>query len=504
VALTGALLLTAIPAAAAAAGDSDTPLATVITKAGMGPGSVKEGIYDHPEYFDEGGVEAVIAAGNFYINDFAIPATEDALTETYTVNEDAMTLSKTENGWTVGRTEYSTYAEAVTALTGDELPGGLAIDLYDTDADGKAEVVKVWYTEGLIVNKITQNDDGSYSVFRGDLTNVPANAGRLYDSEHFSATSGEVIQAENFDASIQEGDCAIFYKTPDGWILQRAAEANGIFMEGIDHEYYQIDDETYNDAMKYSRGNLIIAQRNGEFANAHTYFGFKANTQGLKVSLWLDPKSNAPIGLTSNDNARTFLASAIEQSKAKLAAVTLTEQATDEQKLSYSALEEAIQLAETTLADANSSNSECDFSVYYLYLTLAGTSGDIGAAYAGFYGVNGWDTQNPYQGFDSYFGNTSDDQNGADNKDDGDVPTESQPAENTPAQSETPAAQTPAAQTPAAAASTTYTVVKGDCLWNIAKKVYGSGAQFGKIAEANGIASPYTIYVGQTLVIPAK
>jgi nucleoid-associated protein YgaU len=469
-------------------------------------------------------VDAVIAAGNVYINDFAIPATGDALTEAYTVNEDSSTLEKTENGWTVSGTEYTTYAEAAKALISDELPGGLAIDLYDTDADGKAEVVKIWYTEGLIVNKITKNDDGSYSVFRGDLARVPTYAGRLYDAEHFSATSGEVIKAENFDTSIQEGDGAIFYKTPDGWIFERATEANGIFVEGIDHEYYQIDDETYNDAMKYSRGNLIIAQRNGEFANAHTYFGFKANTQGLKVSLWLDPKSDAPIGLTSNDNARTFLASAIEQSKAKLAAVTLTEQSTDEQKLSYSALEEAIQLAETTLADANSSNSECDFSVYYLYLTLAGTSGDIGAAFAGFYGVNGWDTQNPYQGFDSYFGNTSGDQNGADNKGDGNVSTDSQPAENTPAQSETPAtqtpatqtpatqapavetpaAQTPAVQTPAAAASTTYTVVKGDCLWNIAKKVYGSGTQFGKIAEANGIGFPYTIYVGQTLIIPAK
>jgi nucleoid-associated protein YgaU len=486
-ALAGTLLLTLVPAAAAAEGDGGAPMATVITKSGMGPGSAREGIYDHPEYFDEGGVDAVIAAGNFYINDFAIPANGDALTETYTVNEDSMTLSKTENGWTVGRTEYATYAEAAKALVGDELPGGLAIDLYDTDADGKAEVAKLWYTEGLIVHKITQNDDGSYSVFRGDLTNVPSNAGRLYDSEHFSATSGEVVKAENLDASIQEGDGAVFYKTPDGWVLERATEANGIFVEGIDHEYYQIDDKTYNDAMKYSRGNLIIAQRNGEFANAHTYFGFKANTQGLKVSLWLDPKSNAPIGLTSNDNARAFLASAIEQSKAKLAAVTLTEQATDEQKLAYSALKEAIQLAETTLADENAANSECDFSVYYLYLTLAGTSGDIGAAFAGFYGVNGWNTQNPYQGFDSYFSSTDGAQNGGDDKGEGD-----QPAQNTPAQSETPAA------------STTYTVVKGDCLWNLARKFYGSGAQFGKIAQANGIASPYTIYVGQTLIIPAK
>ena len=50
----------------------------------------------------------------------------------------------------------------------------------------------------------------------------------------------------------------------------------------------------------------------------------------------------------------------------------------------------------------------------------------------------------------------------------------------------------------------TYTVVAGDCLWNIAYKLYGSGAQFGKIAEANKIADPYIIYVGQILTVPAK
>ena len=50
----------------------------------------------------------------------------------------------------------------------------------------------------------------------------------------------------------------------------------------------------------------------------------------------------------------------------------------------------------------------------------------------------------------------------------------------------------------------TYTVVAGDCLWNIAYKLYGSGAQFTKLAEANKIADPYIIYVGQILTVPAK
>ena len=66
------------------------------------------------------------------------------------------------------------------------------------------------------------------------------------------------------------------------------------------------------------------------------------------------------------------------------------------------------------------------------------------------------------------------------------------PAE--PAQPETPAAE-----------EGTYTVVAGDCLWNIAKSVYGSGAKWGVIYEANkaSIADPAMIQIGQVLVIPA-
>ena len=51
----------------------------------------------------------------------------------------------------------------------------------------------------------------------------------------------------------------------------------------------------------------------------------------------------------------------------------------------------------------------------------------------------------------------------------------------------------------------TYTVKKGDCLWNIAKQLYGSGADYSKIYEANkGTvgSNPNLIYPGQVLTIP--
>lgn len=57
---------------------------------------------------------------------------------------------------------------------------------------------------------------------------------------------------------------------------------------------------------------------------------------------------------------------------------------------------------------------------------------------------------------------------------------------------------------PAPENETTYTVKKGDCLWNIAKKFYGDGSKYTEIYNANKdkIKNPNLIYVGQVLVIP--
>jgi len=52
----------------------------------------------------------------------------------------------------------------------------------------------------------------------------------------------------------------------------------------------------------------------------------------------------------------------------------------------------------------------------------------------------------------------------------------------------------------------TYTVVRGDCLWNIAKKYYGDGSKWRKIYDANkalvGSVPPGMIHPGYVLTIP--
>ena len=66
--------------------------------------------------------------------------------------------------------------------------------------------------------------------------------------------------------------------------------------------------------------------------------------------------------------------------------------------------------------------------------------------------------------------------------------------------------QRAATNSPAPSSAQSYTVAKGDCLWNIAKKFYGSGAKYTTIYNANqGVigGNPNLIYPGQVLTIPA-
>ena len=56
-----------------------------------------------------------------------------------------------------------------------------------------------------------------------------------------------------------------------------------------------------------------------------------------------------------------------------------------------------------------------------------------------------------------------------------------------------------------APAPRTYTVQKGDCLWNIAKKCLGDGERWGEVAKLNAdkVVNPNKIYPGQVLTLPA-
>lgn len=53
-----------------------------------------------------------------------------------------------------------------------------------------------------------------------------------------------------------------------------------------------------------------------------------------------------------------------------------------------------------------------------------------------------------------------------------------------------------------AASTRTYTVVRGDTMWDICRKFYGDGTLAWRLAAANGVPNANLIYPGQTFTIP--
>lgn len=74
----------------------------------------------------------------------------------------------------------------------------------------------------------------------------------------------------------------------------------------------------------------------------------------------------------------------------------------------------------------------------------------------------------------------------------------------TPSQPATATVQEPPRPTTTAPKNATYTVKKGDCLWNIAKKQLGDGSRWKEIYELNKdkIKNPNLIYSNQVLTMP--
>lgn len=60
----------------------------------------------------------------------------------------------------------------------------------------------------------------------------------------------------------------------------------------------------------------------------------------------------------------------------------------------------------------------------------------------------------------------------------------------------------PKSETLAPGTKNYHTVVRGDTLWGISKKYYGTGSRYPEIAKANNISNPDIIHVGQKLLIP--
>jgi len=361
----------------------------------------------------EAGVLAVVGDGNFYINGIAVPKDADGLSTSYPngykVNSNTW-LTAGDSVWygpDGTRTAFDTYNAAALALI-NRIPAGLEVRLYDTDNDDEVDEIYMDYFEAMIIGSITKNQDGSYKVVRDPVSSLADNndddgtAGRVFDGNNFTETSEEIVRAANFDSDLKVGDMALFWLGSDGWHIDKPVAKTGSFVYGEDHGYYQIDSIKYPDAMRFSRDNIVISNRCGEYWNAHNYFGLTGEGS-TAITLWLVPTTDgvgAPAGFTSNSvsDAKAFLTSAIEQAKEKLKAVVVSEDGAKVEagkfwvtSAVYNQLDTAIKLAEQVLNTSTSSAAELDYQVYLLYLTLHGSNDDIGAKFAGY----------TYAGFDN-------------------------------------------------------------------------------------------------------
>ena len=354
------------------------------------------------------GVKQIIKNNEFYINGFPIPGTEEEFLrktpEGYLINEKKW-LTKTEEGYNVMQNgKYNTYDEAA-FITATGFNAGLEVRLFDLDEDNFVDHIELFYVEAMIVNNIIKNDHKTIKIYRVEVNDTFnwENDGRIYDGNNFTKKTNEILYEYNFSHNIKKGDIVLFSYRPEGWVVERGKEIKGILINGEDHKFYQIGALKFQDAMRFSRDNIIISNRCGEFYNVHKYFGFLNNKDNLNVSLWFinsydENRFGAPCGFTTGKNAKLFLSKAIEFSKNKLNSVVISDDGNDVtngfkyvSKSAFDEFNKAIERAEKALSD-NCSYELMDYHIYLLYLANCGCENDIGAKFAGFEYV-GFDNQ---------------------------------------------------------------------------------------------------------------
>ncbi len=354
------------------------------------------------------GVKQVIKNNQFFINGFPIPGTKEEFEKKtpdgYLINKKKwLTFSNGKYKVMQSKKDFDTYDEASFA-TATGFVAGLEVRLFDLDGDSYVDYIEVDYVESIIVNEIILNKDNTFSLYRSDVDeeSVWEYDGKRFDGDVFTKSWKEKIEKKNFDSSIKPGNMCLFMYRPDGWVVQRAKEVKGKFINGEDHKFYQIGEKQFQDAMRFSRDNIIISNRCGEYLNTHKYFGLLNMKDDSEVSLWFIHSTDknrygAPCGFTSGRFGRYFLLKAIECCKKKLDSIIVDENGKNLQKgqkyvnrINHERFKNLIMRAEK-ICDTRYPIEIHDYNTYLLYFANAGSQNDIGAKFAGF----------NYEGFDN-------------------------------------------------------------------------------------------------------
>lgn len=326
------------------------------------------------QYFKEGnaldGVEAILNAGNYYVNGYQVPRNEEECGDAFVIMGYEK-LYKTENGWAAENNKRTgtTFDDArlgmVEALSRTT---GLPVYIYDTDGDGYADRIDSVFYAVAVVDHMIDNGDGTISIDRGDFeltkTNLDVNTVKF--------------PIQNVDPTIQEGDMAMFWQdAEDGWMLEREQSISGYLTDAADHQYYVFNDEKIIDGMNNPKASIYVGNRPGQYSNAHLAF----ELNDVEIIFWVTTEGSIASGFTSGANSAECLKRAIAYCEnARKDVVTSSDGSGVEKGGKWIAPEKmveyynAIKAARAVLADETATNAARDAATYNLFVATWGSS----------------------------------------------------------------------------------------------------------------------------------
>ena len=352
-----------------------------------------DGIYadeDVARYFPDGdvqaGINALMDAGQVYINGKAVPKSADdtaALSEVDTRDVPGYAINGlvslfTENGqWSEkvhkGEHTFDTFEEARDSFfNGTSQMTGLTMEL--TIEDGVCTRIDTTVKEALRVDEIIENTDGTINIKIGEFgLNLAGRAGSQ-DLEEIA-----VFDAENFADDIEEQDMILYWEDADGWHAEKAESETGYLTEGQDHGYYIFNDEYLTDC-NITKFYLTTGNRPGQYLTAHLGLGLEDE----EVTMWTI--NGYPFGFTSTD-ADSMLEKAIENANimlgdsyidAEAAQVPVGQYTVTEAQ--YDAFAAQIAAAEKVLDDEDATDLDKDNAIYNMYNVCPAKVGKAGTS----------------------------------------------------------------------------------------------------------------------------
>ena len=320
------------------------------------------------------GVARLAEAGKITVNGFPMPASYEELCEDengvkcFKVNEQPIITFPDRQG--------RSFADAAVFAVGMLLKAAATEVTLELAENGFAKSMSIFKHAATLVDRLEKSGDIVTPITTGGAP--------------FTVGMREKVRvdfpAELVDSRIYDGCICINWKDQDGWHLVLADGRKGNLTDGADHKFYLFNGVKYHDADMYAR-SFSAGNRPGQYVNAQMHLGLGDHA----CTFWFIPGTDMPIGITTNDNARPRLMSAIHfaENAAQKTAVAPSraevpegfDWVDDEQILTD--LKAAIAKARAAHDDVSRSDSEIDLATYELFIALWGSNSDIGAVFAG-------------------------------------------------------------------------------------------------------------------------